>query len=193
MSKKEIMQIRNISTTLETREEEDGEFFLEGYFVTFNKETELWPGAFEEIDPKALDNTLSNDIRALTNHDSTLVLGRNKANTLELKVDSFGLWGKLRINKDDTDAVNTYHRVKRTDISGNSFGGYFLKEEVDYREDGTVKFIIKEIDLREVSICTFPQYEDTSIQARKKEVEQHEQRKLETTKNKLNERLGKIC
>ena len=54
---------------------------IEGYFAMYNTETELWPGAFEEIAPGAFDNTLSNDIRALINHDTSLVLGRTKAGT----------------------------------------------------------------------------------------------------------------
>ena len=65
--------------------------YIEGYFAVFNRQTELWPGAYEEIAPGAFDETLGNDIRALINHDATLVLGRNKAGTLELKTDSYGL------------------------------------------------------------------------------------------------------
>lgn len=191
MSEKK-MQIRQITSDLQTREE-DGELYLEGYFITYDKVTELWPGVYEEIYQNACSKTLDNDIRALTNHDTTLILGRNKANTLILREDEKGLWGKVRINKDDSDAVNIYHRVKRGDVSGNSFGGYFLEEEVINGEDGSVKWGVKEIDLREVSVCTFPQYEETSIQARKKDFEQHERRKLEVRKNKLRERLGKIC
>lgn len=193
MTRLKDMQVRNITSNLETREEDEGKLYLEGYFVVFNRETELWQGAYEEIDPLAFNNTLGNDIRCLINHDTTLVLGRNKSNTLELKVDSHGLFGRVEINKNDTDAMNIYERVKRGDVSGNSFGFNILNEETDYREDGTVKWTIKEIDLHEVSITTFPAYEDTSIQARKKEFKQHEKRQQEVIKNKLKERLMKIC
>lgn len=186
------MQVRSITSDLKTREENE-EMYLEGYFAVFNRETELWPGAYEEIDPGAFDNTLGNDVRCLINHDTTLVLGRNKANTLELKADSHGLWGRVKINTNDTDAVNIYERVKRGDVSGNSFGFNILNEETDYKEDGTVKWTIKEIDLHEVSICTFPAYEDTSIQARHKELEQHKAKQLEVRKTKLKERLEKLC
>ncbi len=185
--------IRSVESDLNIREEKEGEMYLEGYFAVFNRETELWPGAFEEIDPSAFDNTLGNDVRALINHDTTLVLGRNKSNTLELKTDSHGLWGRIKINSKDTDAVNTYERVKRGDVSGNSFGFNIVNEETEFKEDGTVKWKIKEIDLHEVSVCTFPAYSDTNIQARKKEVEQHEKRKLEIKKNKLKERLKNLC
>lgn len=185
------MQIRAVKSELKTRAEPDGEMYLEGYFAVFNRQTELWPGAFEEVAPEAFDNTLGNDIRALINHDTTLVLGRNKANTLELKTDSHGLWGSVKINSNDTDAVNAYERVKRGDVSGNSFGFNILSEETDFRDDGTVKWRITEIDLHEVSICTFPAYPDTTVQARKAEVKQHRKRQLDVRKTQLKERLSK--
>lgn len=183
-------QTRSLQTELTTRAEADGqEMYIEGYFAVFGRETELWPGAFEEIAPGAFDETLSNDIRALINHDTTLVLGRNKAGTLELKADSYGLWGRVKINPNDTDAVNLYERVKRGDVDQCSFGFNITSEETDWRDDGTVKWTITGIDLHEVSVCTFPAYEETGVQARKAEVEQHRQRLLEAKKNKLRERM----
>src|SRR5690625_3907418 len=180
--------IRNLGVDLQTRSENEDKV-IEGYFAVFNSETELFPGAFEEIAPGSFDNTLSNDIRALINHDTAFVLGRNKSNTLELKVDSRGLWGSIKINEKDSDAVNLYERVKRGDVDNCSFGFNILKEDTDFRDDGSVKWTIREIDLHEVSIVTFPAYGETSVQARMKEVEQLEQRKLEKRKNNLRERL----
>lgn len=192
MNRQEQRQTRSIVSDLKTRAEED-EMIIEGYFAVYNTETELWPGAFEEIAPGAFDNTLSNDIRALINHDTSLVLGRNKAGTLELKTDSRGLWGRIKINQNDTDAVNLYERVKRGDVDQCSFGFNIISEETDYREDGTIKWIIKEVDLHEVSVCTFPAYEETGVQARHKQAEQYKQKRLDLRKNKLKERLRNIC
>lgn len=189
MDRDETRQIRSLATDLKTRAQDDGEKIIEGYFAVFNSETELWPGAYEEIDPAAFDNTLSNDVRALINHETGLVLGRNKAGTLELKTDSRGLWGSIKINPNDTDAVNLYERVKRGDVDQCSFGFRILSEETDFRDDGTVKWRLKEIDLHEVSVVTYPAYEATGVQARMQQVEQHEQRKMEQRKNKLKERL----
>lgn len=190
---REMRQTRSMQTDLTTRADEEGQdMIIEGYFAVFNSETELWPGAFEEIAPGAFDNTLSNDIRALINHDTGLVLGRNKAGTLELKVDSRGLWGSIRINSNDSDAVNLYERVKRGDVDQCSFGFNILNEETDFRDDGTVKWTIKEVDLHEVSVVTFPAYEETGVQARKAEVEQYRQRQLEQRKHQLKERMKKV-
>lgn len=183
-------QTRSLKTELKTRAEGDS-MTIEGYFIVFNSQTELWQGAYEEIASHALDNTLSNDIRALINHDTTLVLGRNKAGTLDLKVDTRGLWGSIKINPNDTDAVNLYERVKRGDVDQCSFGFNVVSEETEWRDDGSVKWTITEVDLHEVSVCTFPAYEDTGVAARSKEVEQHRKKQLEVRKEKLKERLKK--
>jgi HK97 family phage prohead protease len=172
-------------------EENKEDMYIEGYFAVFNKTTELWPGAFEEISPGAFDGTLGNDIRALINHDTTLVLGRNKSNTLELKTDSHGLWGRIKINPKDTDAVNLYERVQRGDVDQCSFGFNVLQEETDWKDDGTVKWTMKEIDLHEVSVCTFPAYEETGVQARHDDVKQYKERQVEQRKKDLKARLNK--
>ena len=192
MSRKQ-QQTRSMRTNLQTRAENDGgDLYIEGYFAVFNRETELLPGIFEEIAPGAFDNTLSNDIRALINHETRLVLGRTKAGTLELRADSYGLWGRIRINPNDTDAVNLYERVKRGDVDQCSFGFNIVREETDWRDDGTVKFILKEVDLHEVSVVTFPAYEDTGVQARRKQVEEHRARLLEARRQKIIERVRNI-
>ncbi|MNW45140.1 Caudovirus prohead protease [compost metagenome] len=184
--------VRSLHTELKTRSEQDGQdMFIEGYFAVFNRQTELWPGAFEELAPEAFNTTLGNDVRALINHDTTLVLGRNKSGTLELKADSHGLWGRVKVNPNDSDAVNMYERVKRGDVDQCSFGFNILKEDTDWRDDGTVKWTIREVDLHEVSVCTFPAYADTGVQARKSEVEQHRERQLQQRKHQLKERLKK--
>lgn len=188
---RDIRQTRSLMTKLETRADESDDMTIEGYFAVFNRETELWQGAFEEIAPGAFEKTLSNDIRALTNHDTMMVLGRNKAGTLELRADSHGLWGRVKINPNDSDAVNLYERVKRGDVDQCSFGFNILGESTEWRDDGTVKWTINEIDLHEVSVCTFPAYEATGVQARKAEIAQHNDRQLQQRKHQLKERLSK--
>lgn len=188
---RDMRQTRNLRTELKTRDEGDVPV-IEGYFAVFNRETELWPGAYEEIEPGAFENTLSNDIRALINHETRLVLGRNKAGTLELREDSYGLWGRIKINPNDTDAMNLYERVKRGDVDQCSFGFNIVREDVEWRDDGSVKWTIREVDLHEVSVVTFPAYEDTGVAARQKQVEEHRARLLEARKQKIVERVKKI-
>lgn len=180
-------------TDFHTRREND-ERFIEGYFIRFNEETELWEGLFEEVDPKAVDDSLrNNDIRCLFNHDTNIVLGRTSNGTLELRKDEKGLFGRVKINPNDKQALDIYARIERGDINACSFGFNIIDEEVQNREDGTTKFILKKIDLHEVSPVTFPAYPTTTIQARKKDLEEYKQRQLEARKNKLKERLKKVC
>ena len=184
MSDRNMRQLRTASTQFETRE--DGEkLFIEGYFAIFNSNYEIAPGMSESIAPGAFDNTLSGDIRALINHDTTLVLGRTKARTLELRTDAHGLWGKIEINPKDLDAMNLYERVKRGDVDQCSFGFDILSEETDFRDDGSVHWTITEVELFEVSPCTFPAYEETNISARAKERDDLLKRKNEAWKEKV--------
>lgn len=176
-------QKRSLQTQLRAKDISDN-LVIEGYFIVFNRETELFPGAFEEIAPEAITDLDGRDIRGLNNHDPQLVLGRTKAGTLELRKDEKGLWGSVKINPDDTDAVNLYQRVKRGDIDQCSFGFEIVKEDVEHRDDG-VKWTIRKIILHEVSIVTFPAYADTGVQARRKD----KARMLEARKIKLKERL----
>ncbi|MDF2717197.1 MAG: putative prohead protease [Paenibacillus sp.] len=186
---RDTRQTRSLQTKLETRASEGDDLTIEGYFAVFNRQTELWTGAFEELAPEAFDKTLGNDIRALANHETMFVLGRNKAGTLELRTDSHGLWGRVKINPDDSDAMNLYARVKRGDVDQCSFGFNILREETDWRDDGSVKWTIREIDLHEVSVVTFPAYEDTGVQARKAEVAQYRERQMQQRKQQLKARL----
>lgn len=187
--KRELKRVmRTASTQFNTRDD-DGKLAIEGYFAVFNSVYEIAPGMTESIAQGAFDNTLSGDIRALINHDTTLVLGRTKAGTLQLRTDSHGLWGHIDINPNDTDAMNLYNRVQRGDVDQCSFGFDILNEETDYREDGSVHWTIKEVELYEVSPCTFPAYEETSIAARAKERDEILKRRSQAWEEKMLKKL----
>lgn len=183
-----MLRTRTMESKLETREESDLKV-IEGYFAVFNSPTEIYKGIYEEVAPEAFNSSISNDIRALLNHNSDVVLGRTKAGTLELKTDSHGLWGSIKINPNDTDATNLWERVKRGDVNQCSFGFNINSEEAEYREDGTAKFRLLDVDLWEVSPVTFPAYDDTGISARKKQVETEQKRQLEVWKMEQKKKL----
>lgn len=164
-------QVRATKTSFSVRAEEDGRQYIEGYFAVFNSNYDIAPGMSESVAPGAFDNTISDDIRCLTDHDTRLVLGRTSAHTFELKVDAHGLWGRALINPNDQDAVNTKARVDRGDINQASFGFDIIKEDTDIREDGSVHFTIREVKLYECSVVAFPAYADTNIASRAKDAE----------------------
>lgn len=185
---RERRQMRSVASNFETREAE-GKSTIEGYFSVFNTTYELWDGATESVAPGAFKNTLGGDIRALIDHETRLVLGRNKAGTLELREDSHGLWGSIEINPNDQDAVNLYERVKRGDVNQCSFGFDIVSEETDFRDDGSVHWTITEVKLYEVSVVTFPAYEDTAVSARKRDLAQIRQRETEQWRHDMKNRL----
>ena len=182
-----VLQLR--SGEFKTREDGE-EMVIEGYFAVFNSNYEMWEGASESIAEGAFDSSLSNDIRGLTNHDTTLVLGRTKAHTLELKSDSHGLWGRITINPKDSDAVNTYERVKRGDVDQCSIGFMVKSEETDFRADGSIHWTITDVELFEVSVCTFPAYEETSVSARHRDADELKKRADEAWRLQMKERLN---
>lgn len=187
-----VRQLTNVMRTASTKfntRDEDGKLSIEGYFAVFDSVYQIAPDMSESIAQGAFDNTLSGDIRALINHDTTLVLGRTKANTLQLRTDSHGLWGHIDINPNDSDAMNLYNRVQRGDVDQCSFGFDILNEKTDFREDGSVHWTIKEVRLYEVSPCTFPAYEETHIAARAKERDELVKRKNEAWREKMLKKL----
>ena len=185
---RDIRQVRSTATQFQTRDD-GGNLAIEGYFAVFDSNYEIAPGMSESIAPGAFDKTLSGDIRALINHDTTLVLGRTKANTLQLRTDSHGLWGHIDINPNDSDAMNLYNRVQRGDVDQCSFGFDIISQETDFREDGSIHWTIKEVELYEVSPCTFPAYEETNIAARAKERDELKKRRAEAWKEKALKKL----
>lgn len=173
-----------IGTSFETREDGDN-LTIEGYFAVFNSIYDMGSGMTESIAPGAFDGTISDDVRALVNHDTTLVLGRTQAHTLEIRQDEHGLWGKITINPNDGDAMNLYARVKRGDVNQCSFGFDILDEETEYRGESEVHWTIKAVKLYEVSAVTFPAYKETAISARKHDLEEIKKREAEAKAEKL--------
>lgn len=181
-------QMRSIASRFETREAAEG-LFIEGHFAVFNTTYELWPGATESIAPGAFIGALDDDIRALIDHETRLVLGRNKAGTLELREDETGLWGRISINPNDVDAMNLYERVKRGDVDQCSFGFEITQEDSDIRSDGSVHWTIRKVKLYEVSVVTFPAYEETSVAARKQDFAEIQKRQTEHWRQQMVGRL----
>lgn len=163
--------VRRMQRSTEFSVRQEGEDrYIEGYFVRFGDVYDMGYGITESIAPGAFDEVLASgaDIRALINHDSTLVLGRTKAGTAEFRADAVGVYGRVKINQNDQDAVNALARVERGDVDQASFGFRDWEETrtVD-QQTGKVHYTLTKIkDLREFTVCTFPAYQATSLSAR---------------------------
>ena len=177
---------------IKTRSADNDEKVIEGYFAVFNEIYQVWKDVTESIAPGAFTDSLNGDIRALYNHNTDQSLGRTSAGTLTLKQDEKGLWGQIKVNERDTEAVNVYERIARGDISGCSFGFDIESEEVRVNDDGSVHYTITKVNpLYEVSPCVFPAYEQTSVESRGKKARVIRKRELESWKIKTLEKLKK--
>lgn len=187
---RQLRQVRCVAQPFQTRAA-DNDLYIEGYFAVFNSEYQLWEGASEVIKPGAFTASISGDVRALINHDTSLVLGRTKSGTLTLRQDERGLWGSIRINREDGDAMNLYARVQRGDVDQCSFGFDIKRETFVDLGGGKYRWEIEEVDpLYEVSVCTFPAYEATSVSARRQDLAEIQNRRAEAWREEMNKRLG---
>ena len=182
------MQIRYFHLSeVQTRAEAD-DLILEGYFARYDDEYKVAEGVTESIQRGAFAESINGDVRALYNHNHDLVLGRTSAGTLELRDTELGLWGKIRINPKDSQAVDAYERVARGDVSGCSFG-FDIPAGCDVctkKPDGTRHFTITKVSpLYEVSPCVFPAYEATHISAREAQRDEMKKRELEIWKKTM--------
>lgn len=163
---------------------------IEGYFAVFDSDYPIWPGATERVAPGAFASSLGTmDVRALCDHETRLVLGRMSAGTLTLHEDDHGLFGTIKINPDDTDAMNLYARVQRGDVTQCSFGFDITEEDYIQNPDGSCLWYIRDVVLYEVSVVTFPAYEETSVEARKADAETQRRRANAQWKTKMKERI----
>jgi HK97 family phage prohead protease len=141
--------------TIEKRS--DGQEVITGYAAVYNRfSLPLREGgsAFREIiRPGAFDQILSRqrskqDVVALLNHDSNLILGRTSSGTLELSSDEKGL--RYTVTPPDTQVGrDTLSLIRRRDLRGSSFA--FAVDESKganwSRDDqGTIR------EIREVSL-----------------------------------------
>lgn len=142
---------------------EGGRPRLRGRAIVFHSPSVDLGGFTEIIAPEAVDRTLREalDVRALFDHDSSKVLGRTTAGTLELRKGRTGL--EITIDPPNTSyARDVVESVTRGDISGMSFGFRVLDDEWRM-EGGEAVRTVTDMTITEVSIVTFPAYAETDV------------------------------
>lgn len=146
-------------------EAQDGKRQISGHAAVFDKLSEQMYGFREVIRKGAFAKTIQEaDVRALWNHDTNLVLGRNKAGTLRLVEDEVGLRVEIDPPK-ATWAEDKLESIRRGDVSQMSFAFKTIKDRW-FTEGGEDRRELLEVQLFEVSPVTFPAYPDTDVSAR---------------------------
>lgn len=176
MSKRRETERRFLSADIalvEVRAGADGQpTELAGYAAVFNQWTTIqdwWGEAWLEcVAPGAYAKTIGEaDIRALFNHDPNIVLGRNRAGTLELTEDGTGLRNVIR-PPDNAWGRPVLDAVQRGDVTGQSIKFQVVQEkwERPQKRGDLAKRTIIEARLFDVGPVTFPAFEQTSVSAR---------------------------
>lgn len=151
---------------VELRISDDESPRITGHAAVFDQWSEDLGGFREKIRKGAFKKTLKEaDVRALFNHDSNYVLGRNKSGTLRLNEDDTGL--AIEIDPPDTSwAKDLQVSMKRGDVNQMSFGFQTVKDEWNNEDKNNLERELVEVKLFDVSVVTYPAYPQTNAQVR---------------------------
>ena len=147
-------------------EETEDKKVIAGYAAVFEKlSVPMW-GMKEKIQKGAFAKSLkTNNVKALWNHNSDLVLGSKQASTLILEEDDKGLRFEL-ILPDTQAGKDAYVLVKRGDVNQMSFGFRVIGQIWDESDPKNIIRTLTEVDLQEISLTPFPAYKQTSAKTR---------------------------
>lgn len=148
---------------------------LVGHAAVYDKRSDPIMGMFVEIVRRGAFNRAlkgQDDVHALFDHDSSLVLGRAKSKTLRMMDDGEGL--KVEIDLPDTTVGRDMAvSVDRGDVDQMSFG--FRKIKDQWSEERTAEGLIidvrelLEVELFDVSVVTRGAYPQTDVAVRSRE------------------------
>ena len=160
---------------------------VEGIAAVFNQATDL--GWFtEEIDCNAFEGCDMSDVVLNFNHDNNFVLARTTNGSLQLEITDEGL-RQMSTIIDTTTGEDVLKMVRSGLINKMSFAFTIAEDEwVDHFGAEKDHRIIKKIDrLYDVSLVTFPAYNQTSAFARSEDslVEEHKRYKEKFEAQKL--------
>ena len=165
---------REYRSVVELRANDNEEYIVEGYATTFNMPYELYSvgryKVLEQISPNAFDECDMTDVIMQYDHEGR-VFARTRTKTLELSVDSKGLF--VRANLGGTEQGRSlFEDIKGGYIDRMSFGFIVAEDEKVYTEDldneteTCLRTITKIRKLYDVSAVSIPANDSTTISAR---------------------------
>lgn len=147
---------------------------LSGHASVFDQETYIPREGYEVIARSAFNEVLKDpdtDVRALYNHDASMLLGRQSSGTLRLGTDSEGLTFDVDL-PDTTAGRDVRELLERGDLTGASFGWIPGKFDTLTRKEGGILRSHTSIKrLVDVSVVTFPAYQGASVALRSERFE----------------------
>ena len=149
-------------TNYEIRAEGDNNMLV-GYAAVFDSPSEPLPWT-EFVRRGAFAKTLNDgaDVRLLIDHEG-VPLARTKSGTMALEEDERGLKVEAELDPANPDAMRVLSAMRRGDMTQMSFAFRTIKDS--WSNDRSVREL-KEVQLYDVSIVTFPAYEETVAELR---------------------------
>jgi HK97 family phage prohead protease len=142
---------------------------MRGIAAMFNSISEDLGGFREQIAPGAFKSALAgSDVRALFNHDPSMILGRTASGTLRLTETDQGLEFECDV-PDTSYARDLTESMKRRDVNQCSFGFTVANGGDTWQKDDAGQWIrtIHVVSrLYDVSPVTYPAYPETSCAMR---------------------------
>ena len=166
--------VRYIVNQFEARTMDGSKAVISGYASIFDRSSQVLGGGFvEQIKRGAFTKTLQergtqtsrDDIKALFNHSTDLVLGSKRAGTLKLSEDTKGLHYEVDLDLDITHHRSAFKMIERGDVTNSSFGFDVIEERWSVSENSNDPVLreVLETRLYEVSPTPFPAYEDSTV------------------------------
>jgi HK97 family phage prohead protease len=149
-------------SNIEVRASEDGTKLV-GYAAVFDSPSEPLPWT-EFVKRGAFNKTINDgaDVRLLIDHEG-VPLARTTSGTLVLREDDRGLLVESDLDPSNPDAARLISALRRGDISQMSFAFRTIKDS--WNTDRSVREL-REVQLFDVSVVTFPAYESTVAELR---------------------------
>lgn len=149
-------------TTMEVRAKKDGTSLF-GYAAVWDSPSEPLPWV-EYVRRGAFTKTLKDgaDVRLLIDHEG-IPLARTKSGSLALYEDERGLAMETELDPLNPDAARVISAMARGDMNQMSFAFRTIKDS--WNKDRSVREL-REVQLYDVSVVTFPAYEETVAELR---------------------------
>jgi uncharacterized protein len=155
-------EFRSLGQKVEIREDDNGLIKVSGYAAVFDSETDIGGMYREKISRGAFKDAIGrDDVVFLINHEG-LPMARTRSGTLKLSEDDHGLLMETELDASDPDVKSIIPKMKRGDLDKMSFA--FIPEVQEWDDSGDIPVrTINSASLFDVSIVTFPAYNDTEI------------------------------
>lgn len=170
---------RFIDVEVRAESNKEEKMVIQGYALKFNTQSNPLSGNgvrfVETIAPEALKDADMEDVRALIDHNPSMILARTTADTLKLEVDEVGL--KFTAELADTSyARDLYQNIQAGNINQCSFA-FELEDKGDtvrYNKESRMyeRTLNSFKKIMDVSAVTYPAYDDTDVSPALRSIEE---------------------